>query len=986
MCNIEGAQYINNNGESSYGEPGEITLVPIRIYISGFSSEDSDEEVEVNYYNGLAGTNEEGYGYESIMTINSSNYIPLSSPTNFSSTYDGFRYIFLGWSVNPSISNSDNTISSYLDLSNSTNLYDTKEDSGVAISGYTEKAYKLGLLGTGDNTGAFIKEIDDSYYQPETATEKKVLNLYAVYCIRGFDTVVAAQENGDNIIGVSDWKADQLDAGYQDSTKEKWLGSIDVNIYKDGEPWTENETLYFSYHNDDAADLNIKFIWEEYVENYIEEYELDYDEALLAFMSNVNGEGVIKEDGVITDVIGPFNDINSVFPPHDQYGHYILDGADAIQGGSEDGLLYAFNWIARNGGQLDNVIGGQTVNLYVTSLYNAKYYLVDSTYGNINNANAITDITAQVSDEEAVYSTTGTVNLFNKNNEEVEYSATMTNSNSALINPDILFVNNNENGESIKDYTFNPGELARGGASSFSYWYETNSNIIPLAQSPANYQGLIPQGKSLVQQSQNNWLLIGPQDQKTYPYSTNTSISNFEITGTYYGSGNTTYATAENVLYGGEDPYTFNFYAFLDQGTTPTPPSYGNLVVEKNVLGEISSTETFNFTITFLNASGAPLSNSSITYLKDGEKNNVLLNSLGQITLEFSANSNVTFLNLLYGTQYLVQENEVANYVGTWNSFKGSISSPEKTITCTNSLEEEGTGSLTIQKLAPEATATESFNFAVTFTNSDGSYYSEPITYIVGEESYEDTPINGIINFKLSAGESASFINLPYETNYVLKEVDLVGYSVNWSQSKGNITADNANQTVTATNTKIIPPSEAQISISKEQALNNGIKTTDQLSVVSEDNITYYLNITNTGNSVANNVTIIDPIPSGLTVLSNKVSDGGIINENNSSITWLINSINPGETITVSFTVEVPKSVTNNMIYRNIGYVVYNGIENPSNEVKAITHSKTIINTTTITNGSPKTGIDIDNSLIILAGILVISVSIIIYIKKKVIK
>ena len=94
------------------------------------------------------------------------------------------------------------------------------------------------------------------------------------------------------------------------------------------------------------------------------------------------------------------------------------------------------------------------------------------------------------------------------------------------------------------------------------------------------------------------------------------------------------------------------------------------------------------------------------------------------------------------------------------------------------------------------------------------------------------------------------------------------------------------------------------VEIEKMQAVNGGAFTKNVLNVTSGDTVTYSMTVTNTGNDIANNVSITDKIPSGLLLVENSITDGGI--EKDSVITWNIGNLKVGEKRTVSFKVTVP--------------------------------------------------------------------------------
>lgn len=129
-----------------------------------------------------------------------------------------------------------------------------------------------------------------------------------------------------------------------------------------------------------------------------------------------------------------------------------------------------------------------------------------------------------------------------------------------------------------------------------------------------------------------------------------------------------------------------------------------------------------------------------------------------------------------------------------------------------------------------------------------------------------------------------------------------------------------------------------KLEIKKAQTLNDGTPTTDTLLVEEDDVVTYYLTVTNKSEGDATNVIVTDAIPTGLTLVSGSISDGGTnVNE---TITWSIENLAAGESKMVSFKVDVP-NVKEYTQWKNIGKVSYEDPgtleddpkEEPSNEV-----------------------------------------------------
>lgn len=113
---------------------------------------------------------------------------------------------------------------------------------------------------------------------------------------------------------------------------------------------------------------------------------------------------------------------------------------------------------------------------------------------------------------------------------------------------------------------------------------------------------------------------------------------------------------------------------------------------------------------------------------------------------------------------------------------------------------------------------------------------------------------------------------------------------------------------------------EVKIDSIKTQSVN-GKETTDKAVQVNPgDIVTYSITLTNNGEIASNAITVRDKIPQGLKIVSGSITENGILTDD--TITWNIDSIEIGKTITVSFKVTVPE-VEENTIWKNIALVVY---------------------------------------------------------------
>ncbi|WP_180326603.1 DUF11 domain-containing protein [Raoultibacter phocaeensis] len=85
-------------------------------------------------------------------------------------------------------------------------------------------------------------------------------------------------------------------------------------------------------------------------------------------------------------------------------------------------------------------------------------------------------------------------------------------------------------------------------------------------------------------------------------------------------------------------------------------------------------------------------------------------------------------------------------------------------------------------------------------------------------------------------------------------------------------------------------------------------------TVQAHDEIAYTLIVSNHGDTTAENVLVRDPVPEGATFVQNSASHGGTFHEDTGCIQWLIDSIESGAHVELTFTVVVDASVSTSLI------------------------------------------------------------------------
>ena len=133
-------------------------------------------------------------------------------------------------------------------------------------------------------------------------------------------------------------------------------------------------------------------------------------------------------------------------------------------------------------------------------------------------------------------------------------------------------------------------------------------------------------------------------------------------------------------------------------------------------------------------------------------------------------------------------------------------------------------------------------------------------------------------------------------------------------------------------------------------APGNFVKITDKQYADVGEEITYTLNVTNTGNTIANNVVITDPIPNGTSYVNGSLSADVLVTGTPAGGINVIGGIVPGQTITLSYRVKVDLVPVPNPI-PNTASVSYTYTVDPSNPNGASGSGNTNTVTTQVNHG-----------------------------------
>ena len=154
--------------------------------------------------------------------------------------------------------------------------------------------------------------------------------------------------------------------------------------------------------------------------------------------------------------------------------------------------------------------------------------------------------------------------------------------------------------------------------------------------------------------------------------------------------------------------------------------------------------------------------------------------------------------------------------------------------------------------------------------------------------------------------------------------------TVNNGVANGTVINNVANVTYTGGST---PSNNYTVVVVDTQPRDNFniVKRSDKTgqNVTAGDIVKFYIDVTNTSSQAINGMQVYDTIPSGTEYVNNSANPSASLN--GSTLNWIIESIAPGQTVTLSFDVRV--TATYAMQVRNIATGVTNTTSKPSNEV-----------------------------------------------------
>ena len=230
----------------------------------------------------------------------------------------------------------------------------------------------------------------------------------------------------------------------------------------------------------------------------------------------------------------------------------------------------------------------------------------------------------------------------------------------------------------------------------------------------------------------------------------------------------------------------------------------------------------------------------------------------------------------------------------------------------------------------------------------------EGLTLLEGSVSDEGLVENGQITWYLGTLKTGTSRTVSFA-------VDVPEAEGVWRNIAEVVESTRPDEPTPSNEVEIKTPNEGpRVTIEKLQAKNDGQPVKTRLKANMGDTITYILRIQNHGTESARQIQVKDAIPDGLRFVEGSITRGGTIESK--TITWKIDELKPDETIDLTFQVKVPV-VTRNSAWINVGVLVDENGQTPSNEVTVTVEPGTPASSKNGKPTSPKTATQTNQSL-----------------------
>ncbi|WP_040329924.1 DUF7507 domain-containing protein, partial [Clostridium ihumii] len=124
----------------------------------------------------------------------------------------------------------------------------------------------------------------------------------------------------------------------------------------------------------------------------------------------------------------------------------------------------------------------------------------------------------------------------------------------------------------------------------------------------------------------------------------------------------------------------------------------------------------------------------------------------------------------------------------------------------------------------------------------------------------------------------------------------------------------------------------------------NLVKSVDKTTAVVGETVTYTIKVTNTGNILANPVTLTDVVPNGTSYVGGTLTVDGVPSGGNPNNGIIIGPVNPGQTVTVVFSVKI-NTMPNPNPMPNTATIDYQYLVNPNGTPTGVTGNSNTVET-----------------------------------------
>ena len=385
---------------------------------------------------------------------------------------------------------------------------------------------------------------------------------------------------------------------------------------------------------------------------------------------------------------------------------------------------------------------------------------------------------------------------------------------------------------------------------------------------------------------------------------TETDDPNYKIT----ASAKTMPKEGEGTTITDEDTDNDNIFAFTvtDDGANVTFANVRKMAeieLRKNLVGKVSATESFTFTVTLTRADGQPAANY-IMYRDDGDQeNNITTGEDGKATIIFSIGKDEVTkaipLTIPEGTKLEVAETEIKRIIGgseqaIYNTKYSINGAAEKTgLTATINNVSDNDHSIVFNNTRKMNTIVVKNTVAGYSGNVVPFTYTASVTDWSEEgtkpEEYDDYDANdftdGVMSFELATGQTRT-LTVPYGATLTVTEIFIVGYSTTVKRGSAAAVEKLSDSFVVTTNMS----SSSPLLFTNSQLIglrlvNNTSSTLENVTITVGKNNIYLVNEDRTGQErISTNKTAKISIGAGKTAILEIQHDTNATAEQNYSV------------------------------------------------------------------------------------------------------